>query len=149
MKISNLEDCPSDIEAVANWYFHEWDYKNSESSLESVVKKISSFANRNSFVVHIDGKLAGAGEIKYRKYSSYPGFNHWLDGIYVPFEYRGQGISKALIEFSKAKALTLKIPSLYLRCEEHLVQLYENHGFRVVCTEETKFIMVLRISPNP
>nr|WP_128583034.1 GNAT family N-acetyltransferase [Pseudoalteromonas spiralis] len=146
MKISNLVDCPSEIEVVANWYFNEWDHKDSEATLENVIEKVSSISNRTTFVAHIDGELAGAGELKYREYSDYPSYNHWLDGICVPIEHRGKGISTALIEFAKSKSIELQIPAIYLRCEEHLVKLYESHGFQVVCVEETKFIMEFKVN---
>jgi predicted GNAT family N-acyltransferase len=146
VKISNLVDCPSEIEVVANWYFNEWDHKDSEATLENVIEKVSSISNRTAFVAHIDGELAGAGELKYREYSDYPSYNHWLDGICVPIEHRGKGISTALIEFAKSKSIELQIPAIYLRCEEHLVKLYESHGFQVVCVEETKFIMEFKVN---
>jgi GNAT superfamily N-acetyltransferase len=146
VKISNLVDCPSEIEVVANWYFKEWDHNDSEATLESVIEKVSLISNRIAFVAHIDGELAGTGELKYREYSDYPSYNHWLDGIYVPTEHRGKGISTALIEFAKSKSFELQIPAIYLRCEEHLVKLYESHGFQVVCAEETKFIMALKMN---
>ncbi|WDE07816.1 GNAT family N-acetyltransferase [Thalassomonas viridans] len=146
MKVSNLADCPSEIETVANWYFNEWDHKDPEATLESVIEKVSSISNRTAFVAHVDGELAGAGELKYREYSDCPSYNYWLDGIYVSTEHRGKGISTALIEFAKSKAFELKIPTLYLRCEDHLVKLYESHGFQVVCVEKAKFIMELKVS---
>jgi GNAT superfamily N-acetyltransferase len=146
MKISNLVDCPSELETVANWYFNEWDHKDPEATLDSVIEKISSSSNRSAFVAHIDGELVGAGELKYREYSDYPIYNHWLDGIYVPTEHQGKGISTALIEFAKSKSFELQIPAIYLRCEEHLVKLYESHGFQVVCVEETKFIMAFKVN---
>lgn len=146
VKMSNLIDCPSKIETVANWYFNEWDHKDSKATLESVIKKVSSISNRTAFVAHLDDELAGAGELKHRKYSDYPSYNYWLDGIYVPIEHRGKGISTALIEFAKSKSFELQIPAIYLRCEGHLVKLYESHGFHVVCVEETKFIMEFKVN---
>ncbi|WP_391090366.1 GNAT family N-acetyltransferase [Vibrio sp. NH-UV-68] len=146
MKISNLTDYPDEIKTIANWYFNEWDCKDSGATLESVIEKVSSVSNRIAFVAHLDGELAGAGELQYREYSSYPKYNYWLDGIYIPIEQRGKGISKALIKFAKKKAGELRVPTIYLRCEEHLVKLYEAHGFQVVCTEKTKLIMEHKVN---
>jgi len=141
MKISDLTDCPSDTEAVEKWYFDEWDCKDPKATLEGVIEKVSSGLNRTAFVAHVDGELVGTGELKHREYPEYSGYNYWLDGIYVPLKHRGKGISTALIEFAKSKAVELQLSAFYLRCEAHLVKLYEAHGFHVVCVENTKFIM--------
>ncbi|WP_218352730.1 GNAT family N-acetyltransferase [Alteromonas lipotrueiana] len=146
MKISVLSDCSSEIETVAKWYFNEWDNKDPEATLESVIAKVSSRDNRTVFVSHINGELAGAGELKYCEYPQYSGYNYWLDGIYVSLEHRGKGISTALIDFAKSRAIELQLSAFYLRCEAHLVKLYNNHGFQVVCVEETKFIMAFQVN---
>ncbi|WP_164078324.1 GNAT family N-acetyltransferase [Alteromonas facilis] len=146
VSISNLMDCPSDIEIVAKWYFNEWDHREPKATIESVIKKVSSNSSLFHFVAHINGELAGAGELKYREYSDYPNYNHWIDGIYVSKNYRGKGISTILIEFAKSKALELKISALYLRCEDHLLKFYQSHGFQVVCAEKTKFIMAYTVN---
>ena len=150
MEISLLADCPNEASNVANWYFHEWAHNDPTATLKSVTQKVALGANRCelplAFVVHIGGELAGAGEIKYRELPEYQRFHFWLDGIYVPVEHRGKGISTMLIEFAKSKASELKIPALYLRCEEHNVKLYESHGFSVVRLEPNKFIMELKVN---
>ena len=150
MKISLLADCPNEASNIANWYLREWAHNDPAATLESVTQKVALGANRSeipmAFVVHVGSELAGAGEIKYRELPEYQGFHYWLDGVYVPVEHRGKGISTMLIEFAKSKALELQVPALYLRCEEHNVKLYESHGFNVVCLEQNKFIMELQVN---
>lgn len=141
MKVSRLKENSSEIETIASWYFNEWDSKDPNAKLESVIEKISLGSNRNFFVAHIKEELVGAGEIKFRVYKEYPDYEHWMDGIYVSDKHRGKGVSTALIEFAKSIALEQQIPALYLRCEEHLVKLYKAHGFNVVGKEQAKFIM--------
>lgn len=143
--ISLLMNSPKEVRTVANWYFQEWAYKNPEASVQSVVEKLLLSTKRNeipmAFIAHTEGELSGAGEIKYRTLPEYPEYCYWLDGIYVPLKHRGKGISTRLIEFAKSKAIELKLPALYLRCEAHNVSLYEARDFRVVKREEEKFIM--------
>ena len=146
MKVSVFAYCPSEAKVIAKWYFNEWDHKNPHATLESVTQKVLLCKNRTAFVAHIDGQLVGAGELKFREYPEYLGYSYWLDGVYVPLEYRGKGISTALIEFAKSKAVELKLLAFYLRCESHLVKLYENHGFQVVNVEGSKFIMELQVN---
>ena len=98
MKISDLVDYPGEIETIAKWYFNEWDHKDPAATLKSVIEKVSSVSNRTEFVAHVDGELADAGELKYREYPEYLDYYYWLDGIYVPIEHRGKGISTALIK---------------------------------------------------
>lgn len=141
MKASNLKHNASEIETIARWYFNEWDNKDPNATLENVIEKISLNSNRNFFVAHINDQLVGAGELKFREYKEYPDYKHWVDGIYVPDKHRGKGISTALVEFAKSKAIEQQIPALYLRCEKHLVDLYKTHGFNVVEKEQAKFIM--------
>jgi GNAT superfamily N-acetyltransferase len=145
MKVSILSDSPSETETVAKWYFNEWDHKDPKATLESVIAKVTSGDKRTAFVVYVNEELAGAGELKYHESPEYSGYNYWLDGIYVPLEHRGKGISTALIDFAKCRATELKLAAFYLRCEAHLVKLYESHGFQVVFVEETKFIMEFQV----
>ncbi|MCO7188435.1 MULTISPECIES: GNAT family N-acetyltransferase [unclassified Pseudoalteromonas] len=141
MKVSDITNDHSDIEVIANWYYQQWDSKDPHATVQSVVDKISSSDSRTGFAAYIDNELVGAGEIKQQIDSHYSGNLHWLDGVYVPTEHRGKGISTALIEFAIAKAAKLKLPALHLRCEAHLVKLYESHGFSVVAMDGQKFIM--------
>ncbi len=147
MKISLLADYPAEIPRIAKWCFDEWAHKEPNVTLETVIKKISQSANRVeiplAFIVHLEGELVGAGEIKYRELSEYSGFHYWLDGIYVPKVHRGTGISTVLIEYAKRKVKELKLPSLHLICVEHNVKLYESRGFRIVREEQGKFLMEL------
>ncbi|QPB83640.1 GNAT family N-acetyltransferase [Pseudoalteromonas rubra] len=141
MKVSDLSSDHSDIEVIANWYYQQWDSKDPNATLQSVTDKLSSSDSRTGFAAYIGDELVGAGEITQRITSSYSGYQHWLDGVYVPTEHRGKGISTALVEFAIAKAIKLKLPALYLRCEAHLVKLYESHGFSVIDMDGQKFIM--------
>lgn len=145
MEIRLLADSRDDAPQVAKWYYEQWEINNPDSSVEKITEKILLGAQRDqlpiAFVVHLDGQLVGAGEVKYRELPQYPGFNHWLDGVYVPSEHRGKGISTLLINFANNTAKECGVKDLYLRCEEHNVKLYEKYGYKVVLTEENKSIM--------
>ncbi|MCF2908204.1 GNAT family N-acetyltransferase [Pseudoalteromonas sp. DL2-H2.2] len=107
-----------------------------------MIDKISSSDSRTGFAAYIDDELVGAGEIKHQIFPNHPDYQYWQDGVYVPTEQRGKGISTALVEFAIAKAKNLNWPALYLCCEAHLVKLYESHGFSVANMDEHKFIIV-------
>ena len=149
-KISLLADHKSYAPIVAGWYFSEWPSDDPETTIESITEKILSGANRSKipllFLSHTGDEVVGAGEIKHRQLQAYPDYNYWLDGIYVKPSYRGKGISTQLIEFAKRKAVELGIFSLYLRCNEHNVKLYEARGFNVLKPEGEKLIMGLEFN---
>ncbi len=150
MKISLLADYPTAAPTIAKWYFEEWGHNDLKASVESITEKLLLNANRYEipivFVAHMKEGLLGAGEIKFRELPEYPDFNYWLDGIYVPLQHRGKGISTKLIDYAKLKAIEFKLPGLHLRCEAHNVKLYEARGFRVLVTENEKSIMELLLN---
>ncbi len=152
MTVSLLVDFPNEVPVVAKWYFDEWAHVDEDATLESVIQKLSLSLNKASlplaFVSHLENKLVGAGEIKQRALPEYVGCHYWLDGIYVPPDHRGKGVAKGLIEFALYVAKTMQLPSLYLRCLEHNVALYQKHGFQVVGEGEAqnKYIMAIQFS---
>ena len=150
MNISLLADNQNEAVAIAKWYFDEWDHRDPNATLESVTEKVLSGANRKdipiTFVAHINGELVGAGDLKYCEIPAFSNYSYWVDGIYVDPAHRGKGISTALIEFAKAKAVELNRLPVYLRCEQHLVELYKAHSFDVVEIAQDKTIMVFNPS---
>jgi len=150
MEISLLADHKMEAPKIAEWYFGEWGASSETPTLVSVTEKILLGTNRVKvpilFVAHVDGVLVGAGELKQRSLEVYPDYEFWLDGIFIPLEYRGNGYSKKLINFASKKAMELGISSLYLRCTPNNVGLYEKHGYSVLAPEGNKFIMGLHLS---
>jgi len=49
-----------------------WDRKVLKITLESVKEKVSSCSCRTALVAHVDGELAGTGELKYHEYTEFP-----------------------------------------------------------------------------
>lgn len=143
--ISRLKDCPDDIKTVAHWYYQEWDSRNSKVTISDTIYELTKFDERLGFVAHINGKPVGAGEISFVNLPNYSTYKNWIDGIYVPIEYRGLGISNALIKYAAFEAKAIKLSVLHLRCEEHLIQLYEKHGFKVLFEDGSKSVMELKI----
>jgi len=152
MDISLLIDCPQATAQIAKWYFDEWAHKDPTATEQSVADKVAMGATRDrlplAFVLYSDNQLAGVAEIKYREVPELSGYTHWLDGVYVPPEHRGKGISTRLIEFAKKIARELNISVLHLSCEAHNVALYERQGFSVVNALNNRYIMEYR-SANP
>lgn len=143
--LSRLKDSPEHIKTVAHWYYQEWDSRTSNVTIFDTIDELTKFDERLGFVAHISGKPVGAGEISFASLPNFSAYKNWIDGIFVPNECRGIGISNALIEFAISEAKALKLSILHLRCEEHLIQLYEKHGFKVIFKDDNKFLMELNI----
>ncbi|MGY0216394.1 GNAT family N-acetyltransferase [Endozoicomonadaceae bacterium StTr2] len=137
MKISLLADHPHESEKIAQWYFDEWAHTAPGMTLEKVIEKVREKAcNRNeipfAFVIHEDQELTGVAELKFRENSNHPEYEHWVGGIYVNPQHRGKGYAGILIARAKDYAREEGIKSLYLQCEDHNIDLYLKHGFRVL-----------------
>lgn len=50
----------------------------------------------------------------------------------MPLDERGKGYSTVILEHTFAHAKTQGIPSLYLQCEQHNIDLYLKHEFEVL-----------------
>jgi len=141
MEVSLLADCPDCYKQIAKWYFDEWASLVPNAKLGEVEEKVlARAANRTdiplAFVVHNKGALVGAADLKFRENADYPEYEHWLGGVYVDRQHRGQGVASVLIEYAKRHALKLAIPRLYLQCESHNIALYQKAGF--VCLHQAK-----------
>lgn len=143
--ISRLKEYPDDIKTVAHWYYQEWDCRNTRATVLDTIDQITKFDERIGFVAHINGKPVGAAEISFVKSSSCPDYKNWIDGIYVLKPYRGIGVSDALIKYAILEAKASNLVVLHLRCEEHLIRLYEKYGFKVIFQDGCKFVMELEI----
>ncbi|MBQ4837808.1 GNAT family N-acetyltransferase [Pseudoalteromonas luteoviolacea] len=140
IKVIAISDSSEAIEQVARWYFAQWDSKNPNATLTDVVDKISCTKQRAGFVAYCHDKLVGAAEIT---------FSHdtcWLDGVYVDESARGKGVAEVLVSHAKLKASELGWQTLYLKCEPHLVALYNKYGFEVVANKDSKLIMATQIA---
>ncbi|KZW98452.1 hypothetical protein JL49_23260 [Pseudoalteromonas luteoviolacea] len=135
MEIKEITQCNQDAAQIAKWYFEQWDRHRAGASYDEVLALVTSTDDKVGFYVCLDGTLAGAAEIKYQQGCA------WLDGVYVDTQYRGLGISNALVEYAKKKSTSLNWQPLYLKCEPHLLRLYEKCGFKETAMDGEKSIM--------
>jgi putative hydrolase of the HAD superfamily len=133
MRISLLADYPHETVKIAQWYYDEWLSNIPGLTVEKVAEKISNSNNRSELPLillgHKRGELVGVVELKNNENKNYPEYEHWLGGLYVKPDYRGEGLSHALIEEAKKRADQLGIKKLYLQCESDNIELYERHNF--------------------
>ncbi|MCG7500076.1 GNAT family N-acetyltransferase [Vibrio sp. Of7-15] len=137
MEISLLADHPNEAHKIAKWYYDEWTRIAPNFTEEMVLEKvIEKSVNRNqlplSLVTHLDGELVGVLELKFRENKNYPEYEHWVGGVFTHPNHRRKGIASLLLESAKEKAFCLGIKTLYLQCENFNIDLYLNHGFRIL-----------------
>jgi len=136
MDISLLADHPYDVSKIAEWYFYEWASHVPNVTQEMVHKKVKNkVSNRHiplSLVAHDEGTLIGTLELKIRENKSYPEYEYWIGGVYVPLEHRRKGIAKKLINAAKEIAVSHGVTILHLQCETHNVDFYREQDFSVL-----------------
>jgi len=137
MKVSFLTDQQQFIPTIAQWYFNEWGHLTPDKSLEDIAQKVASMTESKetlplSFVLHDDNELLAVAELKFHEHPDYPDYKHWLGGVFVLLEKRRQGYSTVILSHTISHAKALGIPSLYLQCEQHNINLYLKYGFEVI-----------------
>lgn len=141
MEISLLADYPHEAPKIAKWYYDEWVHTVPGVTIDRVHQKIQERSKNRidiplMFIVHEDKELVGVAELKLRENTNHPEYEHWIGGIYVSLDNRGQGYASALISKAKLHAAELGIKSLYLQCEDHNIDLYLRHDFKVLHNSE-------------
>ena len=136
MEISLLADNPQESKVIAQWYYDEWAGIAPDMTIGQVHEKVAKAINRDqvplTVLAHQNNELVGVAELKFRENKNHPEYEHWLGGIFVNPDYRGQGISNLLIKKVKEHAIRLGVECLHLQCESHNVALYKKHGFNVL-----------------
>lgn len=137
MEVAFLHDQKSFIPAIAQWYFNEWGHLSPNRSLDDILIKVTAMAQSReslplSFVLHDHNELLAVAELKFHEHPEFPDYKHWLGGVFVPTDKRGQGHSCTILQYTLDHAKNLGISALYLQCEQHNIDLYLKHDFEVI-----------------
>lgn len=137
MRVSFLVNHPHYVNQIAQWYFDEWACMSSTATVEKVAKDVSAKAKSThdfplAFIVHDMDTLYGVAELKIRENKNYPQYEHWLGGVFVAPENRGEGIAGLLIKSAQDHASVIGVEELYLQCETHNITLYKKYGFQAL-----------------
>lgn len=137
MKVSFLHDQKSFIPTIAQWYFDEWGHLSPNRSLDDILIKVTAMTQIReslplSFVLHDDNELLAVAELKSHEHPDFRDYKHWLGGVFVPANKRGQGYSNMILPHVFDHAKNLGIPDLYLQCEHHNIDLYLKYNFEVI-----------------
>ena len=134
LKIVYLADHKEYLQEVAEWYYSEWGHLLKDPKNNEYVNRLEGCLNKISFPLVVlainDGELIGAAQIKLQQMPIYPEKEHWLAGVYVKPEYRGQNISNTLLTELDNIAINLGVKILHLQTERLDGGLYSKCGWQ-------------------
>ena len=136
MELELLVENKEAIPIVASWYYKEWWYLSKENTLAKVTEKLHDYLNTDKIpliVLAVDkGEILGASQLKYREMDIYPEKEHWLGGVYVSENHRGNGIAERIINKVISIATELGVRKLYLQTERLDGGLYKCLGWQPI-----------------
>ncbi len=116
------------IPILAKWYFDEWGHLGEGNSFDKVTEKLHGYLNTDKIpliVLAVEGsEILGAVQLKYREMDIYPEKEHWLGGVYVSEQHRGNKIAEKIIGKVVSVAKLLNVDKLYLQTEDLSGGLY-------------------------
>jgi predicted GNAT family N-acyltransferase len=137
LEVSFSHDQKSFIPAITQWYFNERGHLSPNRSLDDILIKVAAMAQSReslplSFVLHDDNELLAVAELKFHEHPDFRDYKHWLGGVFVPANKRGQGYSNMILPHVFDHAKNMSISALYLQCEQHYIDLYLKYNFEVI-----------------
>ena len=126
---------PQHIKQLAEWYFDEWGEYVENSSELAFQEKLTAYLNIDRIpliILAVEGDtLVGAAQLKFHEMTIYPEKTHWLGGVYVNPDYRGQHIASQLVQHAEKRAIELNINHLHLQTESLNGGLYAKLGWEI------------------
>jgi GNAT superfamily N-acetyltransferase len=136
MEFELLADNEEAIPILAGWYYREWGYLSKENNLENVTVKLQAYLNTDKIPLIIlaveNGEILGACQLKYREMDIYPEKEHWLGGVYVAVNHRGNRVSEKLINKLVSIAIEFGVQKLYLQTQRPDGGLYSRLGWQPI-----------------
>ena len=136
MEIQLLADNEKVQPTVANWYFQEWGHLKEGNTLVKVTEALRGYLNKGKIPLMVlaleADQVLGTAQLKYREMDSYPEKEHWLGGVYVSKNYRGNEVAEKIIFKLISIAKQLDVHKLYLQTERLDGGLYSRLGWKPV-----------------
>jgi GNAT superfamily N-acetyltransferase len=126
---------------IARWHFDEWPPADPDVTVEDVVRRLSTWANRSSmpltYVAVERGEPLGSASLVVHDMAppapGCEGLTPWLSGVYVVPERRGTGLGPPVVGACESMATRLGYPEIYLFTGERTAQrFYLPMGWRIV-----------------
>jgi GNAT superfamily N-acetyltransferase len=134
IKFTFLADRLDAIPIISKWYFDEWGHLAQGDSIDGTRDRIEGYMNRDEIpfiLIAANGNdLVGAAQLKYREMAEmFPDKEHWLGGVYVAVNHRGQGYGSQIVEQIVKMAPRYGVKTLHLQTEALDGGLYARLGW--------------------
>ncbi|MBF0277815.1 MAG: GNAT family N-acetyltransferase [SAR324 cluster bacterium] len=134
MNLVLLADHQASLSKIARWYCEEWGHLREGTSHEKMIKNLHSYLNKDKvplMVLAMEGaETVGVAQLKFREMDIYPEKEHWLGGVFVSPEHRGNKTASKIVVKILAIAASLNIEYLYLQTEKLNGGLYPQLGWK-------------------
>lgn len=151
LKIEHLAKHRVAIPLVAGWVEQEWGHLLPEATFETFIQ---SFAERTvphqlpaTWVALIGEQVVGTASLDPYDMTTRPEFSPWLAAVYVPPEFRGQGIGSRLVRTAVQEAAALGLPHLYLFTPDKM-NFYKRLGWQNIETTHYRDLEVVIMQYN-
>ncbi len=134
-KIDPLSKYPGLIPVLARWHHREWQHLNPETyDLQARINEYQQTATDltslpQMLIAHINGHALGSARLINRNMDSHPELGPWLASLYVPPDFRQQGIATRLITEIEITAKQFGFEKLYLFTEDKR-EMYNRLGWQ-------------------
>ena len=119
MELQLLADNEEVIPIVASWYVEEWGHLEGARTLPNMIEGLRDYLNKDRMplmVLAMKGdEVIGVAQLKFREMDIYPDKEHWLGGVYVSSDYRGNKIARKIVVKIVSIAEKLGVGKLYLQ----------------------------------
>lgn len=130
-----LADHPELLPILAEWFHTEWGDQDPQRSRETIQQEVSKSMHKNRLPLTIvcvrEAQPIATATLKIREMETHPQYEHWLGGVYVHPEHRGQQVGSQIVEFTAQEAARLKVSDLYLYTRSHQ-GFYTRLGWQVI-----------------
>ncbi|MFQ5549564.1 MAG: GNAT family N-acetyltransferase [Woeseia sp.] len=129
-----LADRVQAIPVISRWYYDEWGHLVQDDSIERTRDRIEEYMNRDEIPFILlatkDNEIVGLAQLKFHEMAEmFPDKEHWLGGLYVAANHRGQGYGSLIVEQIAKMAPTYGVQTLYLQTEALDGGLYARLGW--------------------
>lgn len=133
---------------IGRWYNQEWgQWLDNETEAESI-EKLKKYLNKDRIpfmVVAVDGdKILGTAQLKFHEMGDlFPDMEHWLGGVFVAPQHRGQRVASQLVQEIVRRAPAFGVTTLHLQTERLDGGLYYKLGWKPVTWTNNRGLDVL------
>ena len=148
IKFEFLVDRAEAIPVISKWYYDEWGHLPPDNSTEGTPERLEDYLNREEIPFILlatkGSEIIGAAALKFREMAEmFPEKEHWLGGVYVAANHRGQGYGSLLVAKIASLAPAYGVQKLHLQTMALDGGLYARLGWKPYAQVNSRGLNVL------